>query len=94
MTLQMYAQRKGWPLETARVRLRHAKVHAHDCATCEETEGKIDHIERELDLIGDLDDAQLARLAEIAERCPVHRTLESRTHITTELRFDSTSSQD
>jgi uncharacterized OsmC-like protein/alpha/beta superfamily hydrolase len=93
MTLQMYAERKGWALETASIRLRHAKVHARDCTTCEETEGKIDHIERELELIGDLDDAQRARLAEIAERCPVHRTLESRTHITTEIRSDSTSSQ-
>ncbi|CAN5885425.1 bifunctional alpha/beta hydrolase/OsmC family protein [soil metagenome] len=86
MTLQMYAKRKGWPLETARTRLLHTKVHARDCATCEETEGKIDHIVRELELVGDLDDEQRARLAEIADRCPVHRTLESHTHITTELR--------
>jgi len=86
MTLQMYARRKQWPLETARVRLRHGKIHAEDCATCEETEGKIDHIDRELELVGDLTNEQRARLTEIAERCPVHRTLESRTHVTTSLR--------
>jgi putative redox protein len=75
MTLRMYADRKKWPLESITVRLRHAKVHARDCAECETKEGKLDKIERELDLEGDLDDEQRARLLEIAERCPVHRTL-------------------
>ncbi len=85
MTVRMYANRKKWPLERVSVRLRHSKVHATDCAECETKEGKIDLIEREIELKGDLDDAQRARLMEIADRCPVHRTLHSEVKIETKL---------
>lgn len=75
MTLRMYADRKDWPLARASVRLSHEKIHAKDCADCEEKEGKIDRIERAITIAGDLDDEQRARLMEIADKCPVHRTL-------------------
>jgi putative redox protein len=75
MTIAMYARRKKWPLESVRVRLRHGKIHAADCADCETREGKLDRIEREVELVGPLDDAQRARLLDIANKCPVHRTL-------------------
>ena len=77
MTLRLYADRKGWPLESITVGLSHQKVHARDCEECETGDGKIDHIGLELELEGPLEDAQRRRLLEIAERCPVHRTLES-----------------
>ncbi len=73
MTLRMYADRKQWPLEGVVTRLKHAKVHAEDCAECESKTGKIDRIERRIELLGDLDDDQKKRLMEIADRCPVHR---------------------
>jgi len=85
MTVRMYADRKGWPLEDVAVRLSHSKVHATDCAECESENGKIDLIERELVIQGDLDDEQRGRLLEIADRCPVHRSLHDETHITTQL---------
>jgi putative redox protein len=77
MTLSMYAERKGWDLRAVDVTLSHAKIHAEDCADCETREGRIDRIEREIALEGDLDGEQRARLLEIADRCPVHRTLTS-----------------
>lgn len=77
MTLRMYAEQKKWPLERVSVQLRHDKVHAADCAECETREGRVDRIEREVQLVGDLDAAQRARLLEIADKCPVHRTLHS-----------------
>jgi uncharacterized OsmC-like protein/alpha/beta superfamily hydrolase len=86
MTLQMYAQHKKWPLEAAVVRLDHRKVHAEDCIRCDETESKIDRFERELELIGPLDEEQRQRLLEIAEKCPVHRTLIGEPVIETRLR--------
>lgn len=76
MTLRMYADRKRWPLAGVRVVLDHSKIHARDCADCETKEGKIDRIERRIRLAGDLDEEQRARLLEIADKCPVHRTLE------------------
>ena len=85
MTIAMYARRKGWPLESVRVTLRHDRVHAADCADCETKVGKIDHIDRDVELYGTLDDAQRSRLLEIAEKCPVHRTLESEIKIATRL---------
>lgn len=77
MTLRMYADRKGWPLEQAVTRLRHDKIHAADCESCEEgTKGRVDRIERVVEIIGDtLTDEQRARLLEIADKCPVHKTL-------------------
>ena len=77
MTMRMYAGRKGWPLERVAVTLRHDKVHAEDCATCETQSGKIDHIERQIEITGDLTDKERERLMQIADRCPVHRTLHS-----------------
>ena len=85
MTVRMYANRKGWPLEDVAVRLSHNKVHAQDCEACESDSGKIDLIERELVIEGPLDDEQRARLLEIADRCPVHRSLHDETLITTQL---------
>jgi uncharacterized OsmC-like protein len=76
MTVRMYADRKGWPLGGVEVRLRHDRIHASDCADCETREGFLDRITKQLTLHGELDDEQRARLAEIAERCPVQRTLQ------------------
>ncbi|OBF42304.1 osmotically inducible protein C [Mycobacterium sp. ACS1612] len=86
MTVRMYADRKGWALEDVRVTLRHSRIHAEDCVHCETTKGRIDHIDKEVAFVGDLDDAQRQRLLQIAERCPVHQTLVSEIDIATVLR--------
>ncbi len=83
MTLRMYADQKKWPLERVTVRLRHEKIHAQDCRECETREGKIDQIEREITITGNLEPEQRARLLEIADKCPVHRTLHSEVAIKT-----------
>ena len=85
MTLRLYADHKEWPLERTTVRLSHEKIHATDCADCETREGKIDQIEREIELAGPLDAQQRQRLLEIAEKCPVHRTLHSEIKIRSRL---------
>ena len=85
MTVSLYARRKQWPLESVRIRLRHSRVHAADCADCAEKPTLLDRIDRDIELIGPLDDAQRARLLEIADRCPVHRTLTSEIDIRTQL---------
>lgn len=85
MTLRMYARQKKWPLQKVRVVLKHDKIHANDCATCETKEGTVDRIERWIELDGPLGDDQRKRLLEIADRCPVHRTLNSEIVITTRL---------
>jgi putative redox protein len=85
MTIQMYAERKQWPLQGVRVDLSHSRIHAVDCAECDSKEGMIDRIEVEISLTGDLSDEQRERLLEIANRCPVHRTLVSPVHIQTRL---------
>jgi uncharacterized OsmC-like protein len=85
MTVAMYARRKGWPLEQVTVRLRHSKIYASDCAECETKEGKIDRIERDIELAGPLTETQRMRLLEIAGKCPVHRTLTSEINIRTKL---------
>jgi len=77
MTLQLYARRKGWPLEKVVTRLTHARRHEADCVHCAEAEAKLDVVTREIEIDGALSDEQLARLMEIAEKCPVHRTLEA-----------------
>jgi putative redox protein len=85
MTVQLYAARKKWPLEQVVVRLKHAKVYAEDCADCENAKSKIDRIDKSLEFVGPLDQAQRSRLVEIAGQCPVHRTLTSRIDIRTVL---------
>jgi putative redox protein len=85
MTIALYARRKQWPLTNVTVRLTHSMIHAADCAECETRDGKLDRIEREITLEGDLDDTQRARLLEIAEKCPVHRTLVSEISIRSRL---------
>jgi putative redox protein len=86
MTLRMYASRKHWPLERVVVRLVHAKRHAEDCRDCHDKEVLVDHIDRDIELIGALDAEQRARLLEIANKCPVHRTLTSTIVINTSLK--------
>lgn len=85
MTVALYARRKQWPLEGITVTLEHSRIHAVDCAECETKEGMLDRIEREITLAGPLGDEQRARLLEIAERCPVHRTLTAEISIRTRL---------
>ena len=85
MTLQMYAGRKEWPLEEVVARLTHSKIHAEDEERCEDREARLDRLDRELTLIGPLDGEQRARLLEIADRCPVHRTLSAGVVVRTEL---------
>lgn len=84
MTVRMYADRNGWPLEQIRVTLRHSRIHAKDCADCETANGWVDRIDRRIELTGRLDESQRDRLLLIAERCPVHQTL------TSEVRIDTT----
>jgi putative redox protein len=83
MTLRLYAERKALPLEEVTVALDHGKIHAADCADCETKEGMIDRIERAITLRGKLDAGQRQRLMEIADKCPVHRTLTSEVDIRT-----------
>jgi putative redox protein len=83
MTLRMYAHSKSLRLDHVAVRLRHSRIHAADCENCETKEGMLDRIERVIRLEGDLDAAQRARLLEIADKCPVHRTLTSEIDIRT-----------
>ncbi len=83
MTLRMYAERKGFALESVEVRLSHGRIHARDCEDCETKEGMLDDIQSRIRMEGDLDAAQRTRLLEIATRCPVHRTLTSEIKIRT-----------
>lgn len=85
MTLRMYADRKKWPLEGVAVDLSHDRIHANDCADCETADGKLDRLIREVTLEGPLDDDQKTRLLEIADRCPVHKTLHSEIVVETRL---------
>lgn len=77
MTMRMYAERKGMAVERIAVTLKHEKIHAEDCETCETGDGRVDRIEREIEITGDVDEAARRRLLEIADKCPVHRTLHS-----------------
>jgi putative redox protein len=83
MTLRLYAEQKKLPLKRVEVRLRHDRIYAADCAECETKQGLLDHIERVISLEGDLDAKQRARLMEIADMCPVHKTLTSEVRIHT-----------
>jgi len=83
MTMRLYADRKSLPLERTTVTLRHSKIHAEDCAECETKAGMLDQIERVITMEGALDAEQRKRLMEIADKCPVHRTLTSEVRILT-----------
>jgi uncharacterized OsmC-like protein len=83
MTVRLYADQKQIPLVRTEVRLRHDKIYATDCAECETKEGKIDRIDCVIAFEGNLDAAQRKRLLEIADKCPVHRTLTSEVNIRT-----------
>ena len=85
MTIALYARHKQWPLAAVRVRLRHARIYATDCEDCETKEGMLDQIDCDIELTGALDDVQRSRLLEIANKCPVHRTLTSEIVIRTRL---------
>lgn len=85
MTIRLYAERKKLPLRRVSVSVHHDKVHAEDCTDCEGKDAKIDRFDREITLIGDLDEDAKARLLEIADKCPVHRTLHSKIDIVTKL---------
>lgn len=85
ITVSMYARRKQWPLESVRVTLRHDKIHAEDCKECETHEGMVDRIERQIEFVGTLDEEMRARLLEIANKCPIHKTLLSEIVIKTTL---------
>jgi putative redox protein len=85
MTLRMYARRKEWPLEHVSVDVVHDKIHAEACADCLQSEGKVDQFTRLIRIEGPLDGEQRQRLLEIADKCPVHKTLETRSEIVTKL---------
>ena len=85
MTIALYARRKGWRIGGVTVRLRHARIHAEDCAECETKAGMLDRIEAEIAIAGDLTAEQRTKALEIAEKCPVHRTLTSEISIHTRL---------
>lgn len=85
MTLRLYAEAKGLALERVGVELRHAKIHAEDCSECETREGRVDRIERVIELEGPIDAAVRPKLLEIADKCPVHRTLHGQVIVATRL---------
>jgi len=85
MTVNMYAARKNWTLNQVVVRLRHDRVHADDCANCEDPKSMIDRILCSIELVGPLDEAQRKQLIEIAKKCPVHRTLTNKIEVRTDL---------
>jgi putative redox protein len=85
MTLRLYLERKGWPFDGIEVDVRHDKIHARDCGDCETNTGRVDRFVRRLSVAGDLDDARRARLADIAGKCPVHRSFESEIRVETEM---------
>ena len=85
MTIRMYADRKKWPVDEVVVHLSHSKVHKADCEDCKDKKSRIDRIERVIQIRGRLDDAQKSRLLEIADKCPVHKTLHSEVLIESKL---------
>lgn len=85
MTLRMYAERKKWPLESVTVRLRHGRAHVTDCEHCETPDSRLAQVQREIEMVGALDDAQRARLMQIADMCPVHKSLTAGFQITSTL---------
>ena len=89
MTLRMYADRKSWPLDHVSVTLDHRREHGQDCKDCDKDPQKIEIIRRRIRIDGELDEAQRARLLQIADRCPVHRTLTGSLEIETEAQHDT-----
>ena len=85
MTVAIYARRRQWPLEEVSVRMKHSKIHAEDCESCETKEGMLDRVESEIELAGELTAEQRAKLLEIAQKCPVRRTLTSEIDVRTRL---------
>jgi len=85
ITLRMYADRKEWPLDAIEVRLSHQKLHTKDCEACETDKGFVDHVERRITLEGPQDDERRQRLLEIADKCPVHKTLHGEVIVETQL---------
>jgi uncharacterized OsmC-like protein len=85
MTLRLYADRRKWPLEGVVVRLRHSRIHRDDCVNCDKKDASIERVERTLELKGPLTDEQRTRLLDIAERCPVHQTLQHNMEVHTSL---------
>jgi putative redox protein len=85
MTINMYARHKDIPLHSVDVKVDHDRIHAEDCSDCEKSVGKVDVFNRAITLTGSLSAEQRARMLEIADRCPVHKTLENEIRITTEL---------
>ncbi|WP_452223352.1 bifunctional alpha/beta hydrolase/OsmC family protein [Lacinutrix chionoecetis] len=85
MTIQMYVKRKGWDLQNVEVHTNYGKTHATDCEDCENTSAKIDTFNRAIKLTGNLDEKQEARILQIADKCPVHKTLHNEVKITTKL---------
>jgi putative redox protein len=83
MTMRLYADRKAFPLDRVTVTLAHSKIYAKDCAECETKDGMLDQIERVIKIDGAVDDEQRRKLMEIADKCPVHRTLTSEIRILT-----------
>ncbi|TRO66711.1 bifunctional alpha/beta hydrolase/OsmC family protein [Christiangramia sabulilitoris] len=83
MTIQMYARRKEWKVDNVETHVSYSKKHAEDCENCENDKAKIDHFDREITLKGDLDESKIKRLMEIADKCPVHKTLSAQAKITT-----------
>ena len=86
MTMRMYADRKGWEVDEIKVHLNHERKHSTDCENCEKPTSKIDHFERILEIDSKLDETQRQRLLEIANKCPVHRTLEGEVKVETRLK--------
>jgi putative redox protein len=85
MTVRMYADRKQWPLREVRTAVSHVRSYGADCEDCEQSGAMVDRIERQITLLGELSEEQRNRLLQIAERCPVHRTLTSKIAIHTAL---------
>ena len=85
MTMKMYSERKKWPVEDIYVEMRHNKSHAKDCIDCDDPKSKIDSIEKEIIIKGDLSKEQLEKMLEISKKCPVHRTLLSDIEINSSL---------
>jgi len=85
MTIQMYVKRKGWDLKNVEVHTSYSKSHAADCKNCDDDSAKIDTFDRDIKLTGDLDDKQIQRILQIADKCPVHKTLHNDTQVITKL---------